>query len=84
VTSVTFAPGARTRWHLHEGGQLLIVLSGEGWVGTRDMNREVVHSGDLVWTPAGEEHWHGATDTAPLTHLAVTLGETHWMEATPP
>jgi quercetin dioxygenase-like cupin family protein len=80
LTTVTFSPGARTRWHRHDGGQLLVVLAGEGWVGTHAHDREVVRNGDLVWTPGGEDHWHGATDTTTLTHLAVTLGGTRWAE----
>lgn len=83
VTTVTFTPGVRTHWHHHGGGQLLVVLSGEGWVGTCADGRSTVRGGDLVWTPAGEQHWHGATDTTALTHLAVTLGATRW-SGTPP
>lgn len=77
VTSVTFEPGACTHWHSHEGGQLLVV-AGEGWVGNRQTRPQNVSLGDVIWTPAGEEHWHGATDTSSLTHVAVTLGATHW------
>jgi quercetin dioxygenase-like cupin family protein len=83
LTTVTFSPGARTLWHSHAGGQLLVVLAGEGWVGTHEDVREVVRSGDLVWTPGGEDHWHGATDTTTLTHLAVTLGTTQWSDVAP-
>ena len=83
VTTVTFNPGVRTNWHRHQGGQLLVVLHGEGWAGTRNDATEVIRGGDLVWTPADEEHWHGATATTTLVHLAVTLGATHWSDAAP-
>jgi quercetin dioxygenase-like cupin family protein len=79
MTTVTFAPGARTHWHRHDAGQLLIVVAGEGWVGTRDRRQEVC-VGDVVWAPPGEDHWHGATDTSVLTHVALTLGATHWYD----
>jgi quercetin dioxygenase-like cupin family protein len=78
VTSVTFTPGVRTHWHRHEGGQLLVVVSGHGWVGTRDDSLTSIGAGDLIWTPALEDHWHGATETTTMTHLAITIGATHW------
>jgi quercetin dioxygenase-like cupin family protein len=84
LTSVTFPPGVRTHWHHHEGGQLLLVVAGRGWVGSREDDRLDVTAGDLVWTPPGQDHWHGATDTTPLTHLAVTLGSTDWADAADP
>jgi quercetin dioxygenase-like cupin family protein len=80
VTTVTFTPGVRTHWHRHEGGQLLLVVAGHGWVGSRDGGTQVVSAGDVIWTPPGEEHWHGATNTTTLTHVAVTLGETRWFD----
>lgn len=83
VTTVTFTPGVRTHWHSHEGGQLLLVLAGEGWVGNRDGGGDVLRTGDLVWTPAGEDHWHGAADNTTLTHLAVTVGATRWSGEAP-
>lgn len=79
VTSATFAPASRSHWHRHSAGQLLVVVSGEGWVGDR-RGRHLVRVGDLVWTAPNEDHWHGATDTSLLTHLAVTLGSTHWYD----
>jgi quercetin dioxygenase-like cupin family protein len=81
LTSVTFPPGVRTHWHHHAGGQLLLVLAGRGWVGSREDGRLDVTAGDIVWTPPGQAHWHGATDSTTLTHLAVTLGPTDWAEA---
>lgn len=79
LTSVTFAPGSRSDWHRHSAGQLLVVVSGEGWVGDRE-GRHLVRVGDLIWTGPDEDHWHGATNDSLLTHLAVTLGSTHWYD----
>lgn len=84
VNHVFFTPGARSHWHSHEGGQLLHVTSGEGWVCERGGQRERIAAGDVVWTPAGEEHWHGATDLHALHHLAVSLGTTSWLEEVGP
>ena len=68
---VTFAPGARTNWHSHPAGQTLVVTSGVGWVQERGGERRTVQAGDVVWTPAGVEHWHGATASDAMTHIAV-------------
>ncbi|MFA6044854.1 MAG: cupin domain-containing protein [Phycisphaerales bacterium] len=68
---VTFAPGARTAWHTHPLGQTLIVTSGRGWVQKWGSAREEISPGDVVWFAPGEKHWHGATDTTPLTHIAI-------------
>jgi quercetin dioxygenase-like cupin family protein len=81
VNNVWFAPGGRTHWHRHEGGQLLQVSAGEGWVGVRGEPPVAVRAGDVVWCPPGEEHWHGAGDAAPLVHLAVSVGRTQWQDA---
>lgn len=80
MTTVTFTPGVRTHWHRHEGGQLLLVLAGQGWVGDRDNGTQTVRAGDVIWTSPGEDHWHGATATTSLTHVAVTLGPTVWLD----
>jgi quercetin dioxygenase-like cupin family protein len=80
VTTVSFAPGVRTHWHSHEAGQLLLVIAGQGWVGERDHGTSIVRSGDVVWTPGAEEHWHGATETTTMTHIAITLGTTQWYD----
>ena len=69
--SVTFEPGARTAWHTHPLGQTLIVMSGGGWVQTWGGPVEEVHPGDVVWFPPGEKHWHGATRTTSMTHIAI-------------
>lgn len=68
---VTFEPGARTAWHTHPLGQLLIVTAGEGWARTENGPREVIRPGDMVWIPPGERHWHGATATKAMTHVAI-------------
>lgn len=78
VNSVVFEPGGRTYWHSHADGQLLIIGSGRGMVENRDGDRHVLHAGDLVWAPPGEEHWHGAAPDSFLTHTAISLGPTQW------
>ena len=69
--SVTFEPGARTAWHTHPLGQTLIVTSGCGWAQRQGGPVEEVHPGDVVWFPPGERHWHGATATTAMTHIAI-------------
>jgi quercetin dioxygenase-like cupin family protein len=69
--SVTFEPGARTAWHTHPLGQTLIVTAGCGWAQRWGGPREEIHPGDVVWFSAGEMHWHGATATTAMTHIAI-------------
>lgn len=69
--SVTFEPGARTAWHTHPLGQTLIVTAGCGWVQREGGAKEAIHPGDVVWFAPGEKHWHGATATTGVTHLAI-------------
>src|SRR4051812_7160733 len=69
---VTFEPGARTMWHTHPLGQTLIITAGLGWVQTEGGHIEEVRPGDVVWFPPGEKHWHGATATTAMTHIAIT------------
>jgi quercetin dioxygenase-like cupin family protein len=76
---VEFDAGTRNGWHRHGGGQVLYVLEGRGMVAVRGAEPEEVLPGDLVYAPPGEEHWHGATDTEPMTHLALSFGETDWV-----
>lgn len=79
VLGVSFAPGARTDWHSHPGGQVLHVGSGRGVVMNRDGQRLEVAAGDTVTIPPGEVHWHGAASTAPMMHLSITShGVTEW------
>jgi quercetin dioxygenase-like cupin family protein len=68
---VTFEPGARTAWHTHPLGQTLIVTAGCGWVQREGGNIEEIHPGDVVWFPPGEKHWHGATSTIAMSHIAI-------------
>jgi quercetin dioxygenase-like cupin family protein len=68
---VTFEPGARTAWHTHPFGQTLIVTSGSGWVQRAGGAVEVIRPGDVVWFPPGEKHWHGATSTTAMSHIAI-------------
>ena len=69
--SVTFEPGARTAWHTHPLGQTLIVTAGCGWAQRDGGPVDEIHPGDVVWFPPGEKHWHGATTTTAMTHIAI-------------
>src|SRR3954462_10895127 len=71
AASVTFEPGARTAWHTHPLGQTLIVTFGAGWVQCEDGPIEEIHPGDVVWLEPNEKHWHGATPTTAMTHIAI-------------
>ncbi|WP_241693561.1 cupin domain-containing protein [Caulobacter sp. SSI4214] len=68
---VTFAPSARSNWHTHPAGQILIVTSGVGWVQEWNGEKQQIKPGDVVWTPPGVKHWHGASATTGLTHIAI-------------
>ena len=67
---VTFEPGARTAWHTHPLGQTLIVTAGSGWAQREGGPVEEIRPGDVIWFDAGEKHWHGATPTTAMTHIA--------------
>ena len=69
--SVTFEPGARTAWHTHPLGQTLIIISGVGRVQRLGGNIEEVRPGDVIWFSPGEKHWHGASPTTAMTHIAI-------------
>jgi quercetin dioxygenase-like cupin family protein len=69
--SVTFEPGARTAWHTHPLGQTLIVTAGLGWAQREGGPVEEIRPGDVVWFGPGERHWHGATATTGMTHIAI-------------
>jgi quercetin dioxygenase-like cupin family protein len=83
-SSVTFEPGARTGWHTHPLGQTLLVTAGLGWVQRDGSPIEEIHPGDVVWFPPGEKHWHGASPTTAMTHIAVQEAlegkNVDWME----
>jgi len=68
---VTFEPGARTAWHTHPLGQTIIVTAGCGWAQHDGGAIETIQPGDIVWFPPGEKHWHGATATTAMTHIAI-------------
>lgn len=82
--SVTFEPGARTAWHTHPLGQTLVVTSGHGRAQVWGGPIQELRAGDVVWFPAGEKHWHGASPTTAMTHLAIQERQdgatVHWLE----
>ena len=82
--TVTFEPGARTAWHTHPLGQTLLVTSGLGWVQREGGPVEEIRPGDIVWFAPGEKHWHGATSTTAMTHIAIAEklngSPVDWME----
>ncbi len=69
---VTFEPGARTAWHTHPAGQTLIVTTGTGWVQESGGERRQIQPGDVIWIPPNVKHWHGATTTNRMSHIAIT------------
>lgn len=69
--SITFEPGARSAWHTHPLGQTLVVTSGCGWVQSYGGPKVEIRPGDVIWCPPNEKHWHGATATTPMTHIAI-------------
>ena len=68
---VTFEPGSRTAWHTHPLGQTLLVTSGTGWIQQWGQERQQIVAGDVVSIPAGVKHWHGATSSTGMTHIAL-------------
>lgn len=81
---VRFEPGARTAWHKHPLGQRLVVLEGSGWTQVEGGPVEAIGAGDVVWCPPGVRHWHGATPTSAMAHIAIQESENGspvtWME----
>ncbi|HUL32687.1 MAG TPA: cupin domain-containing protein [Candidatus Eisenbacteria bacterium] len=81
---VTFEPGARSAWHTHPLGQILIVTDGTGWIQQWGGPIEEIRKGDVIWIPAGVKHWHGATPTTAMTHIAIQEAlngkAVEWME----
>jgi quercetin dioxygenase-like cupin family protein len=69
--SVAFEPGARTAWHTHPLGQMLVVTAGSGLAQRWDGPIEEIRPGDVIWFPPGEKHWHGAAPTTAMTHIAI-------------
>jgi quercetin dioxygenase-like cupin family protein len=82
--NVTFERGARSAWHTHPAGQVLIVTSGTGWVQEEGGAKREIKPGDVIWTPPGVKHWHGATATNSMSHTAITNmvngKNVEWME----
>lgn len=68
---VTFEPGARSNWHRHPLGQLLIVTAGKGWTQCEGEARVEINAGDSIWCPPGHKHWHGATASTSMSHIAI-------------
>lgn len=81
IGSVFFEPGARTHWHRHTAGQVLVVTHGQGRVRSRDGSGGVIAAGDVVHIAPGEEHWHGAGADSYMLHLAISLGKSEWLRA---
>jgi quercetin dioxygenase-like cupin family protein len=81
---VTFEPGARSAWHTHPAGQVLIVTAGVGRVQRWGDPVQEIRPGDVIWTPPGVKHWHGAAPTTSVTHMAVQDAvkgkNVEWME----
>ena len=80
IANVFFSPGARTFWHTHEQGQILQVTSGSGFVCVDGGEPQAIRTGDVVWIPANERHWHGARRDSYMVHTATSLGKTMWEE----
>lgn len=84
IGNVTFEPGARTNWHKHSGGQILLVLGGEGRYQERGGRIQILHKGDVVRIPPQAEHWHGAAPDSWFTHISVETNvpdnQTIWLE----
>ncbi|MCM3171864.1 cupin domain-containing protein [Paenibacillus sp. MER 99-2] len=80
IGNVTFAPGARNNWHAHHEGQVLIVTDGEGWYQEEGKEAQLLKAGDVINIPANVKHWHGATSDSWFVHLALTPGQTDWLE----
>ncbi|MBK5355781.1 cupin domain-containing protein [Pseudomonas sp. TH41] len=82
--AVTFQPGARSVWHTHPLGQTLVVTAGTGWIQQAGGAKTVIRPGDVIWTPPGVKHWHGATATTGMTHIAIQESQdgknVEWME----
>lgn len=72
IGNVTFEPGARTNWHKHPGGQILLVTDGSGYYQEKGKPAQLIQKGDVVRIPLDTEHWHGASPNSGLTHIAIS------------
>ena len=79
VYRVSFAPGARTYWHRHAGGQLISAVHGSGFAVGANGRGGVLRLGESVWTPPGEVHWHGAAPGQQFAHLTYSFGDVEWL-----
>ena len=73
-----FEPGARSYWHKHAGGQVLVVKAGAGHIQNRAGEAAKIQTGDIIYADPGEEHWHGAGPNSYIVHTAISLGPTEW------
>jgi quercetin dioxygenase-like cupin family protein len=84
VANVTFEPGARTAWHTHPWGQVLVISAGLGRVQAEGSPMQEIRPGDVVWIPAGVRHWHGAAPTTAMTHMSIVVpvngSSAQWLE----
>ncbi len=84
IGNVTFEPGARTNWHKHPGGQILLVMDGTGFYQEKGKSAQRIRKGDVVKIPPFAEHWHGAAPGSGLTHIAISLnldkGSVVWLQ----
>lgn len=84
IGNVTFEPGARTNWHKHPGGQILLVTDGKGYYQEKGKPAQLIQKGDVVRIPPDTEHWHGASPNSGLTHIAISpntdKGSVVWMQ----
>lgn len=83
VGNVTFEPGARTKWHLHPGGQIILVTDGVGYYQEKGQPKKILHKGDVIKCPANVEHWHGASKDSYFVQVAVTdnkNGSVEWLQ----
>jgi quercetin dioxygenase-like cupin family protein len=83
VGNVTFEAGARTKWHVHPGGQILLVMDGVGYYQEKGLAKKIIHKGEVIKCPANVPHWHGASADNAFVQVAITnrhLGETVWLQ----
>jgi len=84
IGNVTFEPGARTNWHIHQGGQILLVTAGKGYYQEKGKKARVIRKGDVVMIPSGVNHWHGASANSWFVHIAIMpnsqKGPVEWLE----
>lgn len=82
IYNVTFSPGARTYWHSHPGGQILLVTAGHGWYQERGKRARALRAGDVVEIPRDVDHWHGAAQNSSFVHVGITAnprdGDAEW------